>query len=148
MAKKVWLIGRQDKIDLPDFDLKDIDAKIDTGAYTSSINCSRVKVKLVNGVKELSFYLSGSRIHEKKSRMFKTTDFRKKKIRSSNGQIEERYVVKAIMVVFEKRLKVEFSLADRSKMKFPVLIGRKILAERFIVDVSKKNISYLAKLKK
>ncbi len=147
MAKKVWLIGRQDKIDLPDFGLKDIDAKIDTGAYTSSINCSRVKVKTVNGVQELSFYLSGSRIHEKKSRRFKTTDFRKKKIRSSNGQIEERYVVKAVMVLYKKRLKVEFSLADRSKMKFPVLIGRKVLTDRFIVDVSKKNLSYLAKLK-
>lgn len=147
MAKKVQLIGRQDKIDLPDFGLTEIDAKIDTGAYTSSINCSRVKVKTVNGVKELSFYLSGNRIHETRSRKFTTTDFRKKKIRSSNGQTEERFVIKTRMVVFGKKIKVEFSLADRSKMKFPVLIGRKLLTDRFIVDVSKKNLSYLAESK-
>lgn len=147
MATKPKFIGRQDKVDLPDFGLTDIDAKIDTGAYTSSINCSRVKVKSVGGQKELSFYLSGNRIHERRSRKFTTTDFRKKKIRSSNGQTEERYVIKTRILLFGKNLKLELSLADRSKMKFPILIGRKFLTDRFIVDVSKKNLSYSAKLK-
>lgn len=147
MAKKVNLIGRQDIIDLPSFGLENIEAKVDTGAYTSAINCSRVKVNTVNGLRELTFYLSGSKIHEKKARRFKTSDFRRKKIKSSNGQMEERYVIKTVAIIYGKKLKMEFSLSDRSKMKFPILLGRKMLTGRFIVDVSKKNLSYKEKIK-
>ena len=145
MAKKILVIGRQDVIDLPGLGLEEIEAKIDTGAYTSAINCSRVKVTTSNNVKELTFYLSGSKIHEKRARKFKTTDFRKRKIKSSNGQIEERYVIRTTAVIFGKRHRMEFSLSDRSKMKFPILLGRKLLTGRYLVDVSKKNLSYKEK---
>ncbi len=148
MAKKLQTIGRQEIIDLPDFELENVEAKVDTGAYTSSINCSRVKVKEINGVEQLTFYLSGSKIHEKKARRFVTSNFKKKRIRSSNGQMEERFIITTNAVFFGKKVKMELSLADRSKMKFPILLGRKLLAKRFVVDVSKKNLSYQAKLKK
>jgi hypothetical protein len=141
MSKPLQLIGRQEFINLPEFGLKAVEAKIDTGAYTSAINCSKVKLTKVNGVPTLTFQLSGIKIHEKKARKFSTTTFKKKKIRSSNGDIEERYIVMTTTVVFRRRIKTEFSLSDRSKMKFPILIGRKLLKNRFIVDVSKKNLS-------
>jgi len=147
MAKEVKVIGRQDKIDLPNFGLENIEAKVDTGAYTSAINCSRVRVTEVNGEKQLTFYLSGSRIHERKARKFSTKEFKRKKIKSSNGQIEERFVIKTTAVIYGKRLRMEFSLSDRSKMKFPILLGRKMLTGRFIVDVSKKNLSFKTKSK-
>jgi len=145
MAKNLITIGRQDKVDLPELGLKDIDIKVDTGAYTSSINCSRVKVKLINGVETLCFYISGSKIHEKKSREFSTINFEKRKVRSSNGMTENRYVIETFVLLFGKKAKLEFSLTDRSKMRFPVLLGRKFLTQRFIVDVSKKNLSYKQK---
>lgn len=147
MAKKLNLIGRQDIIDLPNFGLENIEAKVDTGAYTSAINCSRVKVSTVNGQRELTFYLSGSKIHERKARRFKTSDFRLKKIKSSNGHMEERYVIKTVAIIYGKKIRMEFSLSDRSNMKFPILLGRKMLTGRFIVDVSKKNLSYKEKMK-
>lgn len=147
MAKKIRTLGRQEIIDLPSFGLEDIEAKVDTGAYTSAINCSRVKVREINGQKELTFFLSGSKIHEKRARKFSTTDFKRKKIKSSNGQIEERFVIKTIAIIYGRKLRMEFSLSDRSKMKFPILLGRKLLTGRYIVDVSKKNLSYKEKIK-
>jgi hypothetical protein len=45
------------------------------------------------------------------------------------------------VVILKRKIKAEFSLSDRSKMKFPILIGRKLLKNKFIVDVSQKNIS-------
>ncbi|OEK06638.1 ATP-dependent zinc protease family protein [Roseivirga misakiensis] len=146
MSKKLKTIGRSDIVDLPDLNLSDIKAKVDTGAYTSSINCSRVKLKEVDGIKTLSFYIPGSRIHEKKARKFTTTQFQKRKIRSSNGMTESRYVIKTRLIIFGKERKLELSLADRSKMKFPILLGRKFLTDRFIVDVSVKDISYNLKI--
>ncbi|MGW8121586.1 ATP-dependent zinc protease family protein [Roseivirga echinicomitans] len=141
MSKPLHLIGRQDFINLPEFGLKGVEAKVDTGAYTSSINCSKVKLTKVDGVPTLTFHLSGHKIHEKKARKFSTTTFKKKKIRSSNGVTEERYIIKTSVVLMKRRFKAEFSLSDRSKMKFPVLLGRKLLTNRFIVDVSQKDIS-------
>tara|TARA_R110001592_G_scaffold141623_1_gene363397 strand:- start:884 stop:1351 length:468 start_codon:yes stop_codon:yes gene_type:complete len=143
MSKPLQLIGRQDFINLPEFGLKDVEAKIDTGAYTSSINCSKVKLTKVDGVPTLTFQLSANKIHEKKARKFSTTNFKKKKIRSSNGVTEERFIIKTIAVLMRRRVNAEFSLTDRSKMKFPILLGRKLLTNRFIVDVSKKDLSRL-----
>lgn len=148
MFKKSVTIGRVDKIDLPDLELFDIDAKIDTGAYTSAINCSKVKVKAVNGVKTLTFNIQGNRLHEKKARKFSTTEFKKKNIRSSNGTNEERYVIATHVELFGHIILTEFSLSDRSKMKFPILLGRKLLRHGFVVNVSKKNLSFQKKYKK
>lgn len=142
MFKKAITIGRAEKIDLPDFKLYNIDAKVDSGAYTSAINCSKLKVKEVNGEQVLSFSIPGSRLHEKKARSFSTRNFVKKRIKSSNGAIEERYVVKTHIELFGHKIQTEFSLSDRSKMKFPILLGRKLLRNGFIVDVRKKNLSF------
>jgi len=148
MLKTINTIGRQDKIDLPDFGLYDIDAKVDTGAYTSAINCSKVKLKTVNGVSTLSFSLTGMQLHEKKARRFSTTQFKVKRIKSSNGMIEERFVIFSKVILFKRRIKTEFSLSNRSNMKFPILLGRKLLRKGFIIDVHQKNLSYSKKKKK
>ncbi|WP_296344084.1 hypothetical protein [Winogradskyella sp.] len=37
------MLGRFDKIDFPKLNLHNIDVKIDTGAYTSAIHCSKIK---------------------------------------------------------------------------------------------------------
>lgn len=145
MKERLITIGRQDKVDIPELNLLDIDAKVDTGAYTSSINCSRVKVKTVDGVKTLTFYISGSRIHERKARKFSTTRFEQRKIRSSNGITESRYIIDTAIILFGKKKKLELSLADRSKMKFPILLGRKFLTDKYVVDVSRKNLSHKQK---
>ena len=147
MFKKSVTIGRVDKIDLPDLELFDIDAKIDTGAYTSAINCSKVKVKTVNGVRTLTFNIQGNRLHEKKARKFSTTEFKKKNIRSSNGTNEERYVIATHVELFGHIILTEFSLSDRSKMKFPILLGRKLIRHGFVVNVRKKNLSFQKKYK-
>ncbi len=147
MCKRSITIGRADKVDLPDFKLFDIDAKIDSGAYTSAINCSKVKVKTENGQKVLSFSIPGNRIHEKRARRFSTTNFERKRIKSSNGSIEERYVVKTHIELFGHKILTEFSLSDRSKMKYPILLGRKLLRNGFIIDVRKKNLAFKKKKK-
>ena len=49
--------------------------------------------------------------------------------------------------VIDEELEEEFSLTDRSDMKYPVLIGRKLLQHRFIVDVARKNLAHKSKIK-
>lgn len=126
------IIGRLEKVSFPDFGFSDIIAKVDTGAYTSSLHCDNIEL---DG-NTLTFVL----VHTHGEKKFKTQDFYKKGIRSSNGRIQHRYIIKTKLQLFGKCYKTEFSLTDRSKMKYPVLLGRKVLSGRFIVDVSKKYI--------
>jgi hypothetical protein len=130
------MIGRTDIVDFPDLGLEDVRAKVDTGAYTSSIHCYNVKI-----IKErLVFYLPAHK-GEKRKR-FVAKAFELKSIKNSFGQTEMRYVIRTRIVLFGKAFQAEFSLSDREKMRYPVLLGRKLLRNRFLVDVSLENISY------
>jgi hypothetical protein len=142
------IIGRSDIVDVPDLGLHDVDVKIDTGAYTSSIHCSRIKVVKDEKGQLITFTIPGSKLHEKGLHHFKVRDFEQRQIRSSNGHLQLRYVVRSHIVIYGKSILTEFSLADRSSMKYPILLGRKLLSKRFMVDVSKTNLSYQASKKK
>lgn len=144
--KPLKVIGRTDVIDMPELGLHDVDAKIDTGAYTSSIHCSRIRLKKdADGTEMITFTIPGSKLHEKGLQHFKVKQYEERNIRSSNGEIQKRYVIKTQIILFGRKIRAEFSLANRSSMKYPVLLGRKLLQGRFIVDVGKKDLSYLEK---
>ncbi len=133
------VIGRADVIDFPDLGLTDVRAKVDTGAYTSAIHCYKVRI-----IKEkLTFYLPAHR--GEKHKKFVTEHFELKAVKNSFGQTEMRYVIKTKVTLFGKTFKTEFSLADRQQMRYPVLLGRKLLRNRFIVDVSLENVSFSQK---
>lgn len=144
MNKKV--IGRSDKIDLPELGLVEIDAKIDTGANRSAIHCSQIQRHNQNGVDQITFHIPLDSSHG--TNIFHSTDFFQKKIKSSSGHIEERYVIKTTVILFDKKIRTTFSLTDRAEMKFPILLGRKLLKSRFIVDVEESNLSYNLKIKR
>ncbi|WKV13112.1 RimK/LysX family protein [Marivirga harenae] len=142
--KKQRLIGRIDKLDLPELSLDKVQAKIDTGAYTSAIHCSKIHIeKAKDGTEFLVYTISGKRLGQgMKAKKFKTSEFKLKKIKSSNGQVQERYVIKTKIKIFNKVYNTEFSLSDRSHMKNPILLGRKLLSGRFVVDVAEEYLSY------
>ncbi|WP_370088662.1 ATP-dependent zinc protease [Ekhidna sp.] len=137
MAKKEkQLIGRLDVIDLPDLGVKDIHAKIDTGAYRSSLHCKKVHEE--QGV--LYFTLHTDTGYQE----YATKEWTQKVVKSSNGKAQKRYVIKTRMKIYGKNYMASISLTDRSEMKNPLLIGRKMLSH-FIVDVTQKNLSYSKK---
>lgn len=51
--------------------------------------------------------------------------------------VDKRPVVKATIEINEEKFTVEANIKDRSHMKFPVLIGRNLIYDNFVVDVSK-----------
>lgn len=134
------IIGTIDKVDLPLFNIENIEAKIDTGASRSSLHCKGIRLK-DDGLHFKIPFETG--VHE-----FSTPQWIQKKIRSSNGKAELRYIIKTKLRVFSKNYLVSFSLTDRSKMKYPMLIGKSFLKNRFIVDVAEKNLSYKEKISK
>lgn len=91
---------------------KEVTAKIDTGATRSSID-----LKLA-------------------SKLNLGPVIKSKIIKSAHGN-KLRPIVEATIKMARKKIKSEFSLADRSNMKYSVLIGVNVLKNEFLVDPSK-----------
>jgi len=136
------ILGRSDRVDLPGLGLTDIHAKIDTGAYTCSLHCSRATI--VNG--KLEFVLLDEEHPEFTGMKFTFEKFTKREVKNSFGEAEQRFVIKTTVTLHHRTYKAEFSLSDRDKLRFPVLLGRKILRHRFLIDVTEKDLSYKAKI--
>jgi hypothetical protein len=143
-VKKKKLLGAVDKIDFPEFGLQDVDCKIDTGAQTSALHCHKVKIVQRNGKEYISFRL----LHSDRKVNFLTSNFKEKIVRSSSGHVDIRYTIRTKVVVRGRKITTEFTLANREKMKYPVLLGKSLLKGRFKVDVELENLSYYSKLKR
>ncbi len=146
--KVLRTIGRRDLVDLPGLQLLEIDAKIDTGAYTSALHVKQIEAFDKEGEPWVRFKLDHPHHPAFNNKMIKMPVFAHKHIKSSTGQAEMRYIVRTQIVLFGRRYLAEFSLTDRSKMDFPVLLGRKLLYRKFIVDVTQKNLSFKHKVKR
>lgn len=135
------ILGRYDRVDLPEMGLYNVHAKIDTGAFTSSLHC-RIAEE-VNG--KLEFVLLDEEHPEFTGMKFIAENFEKRDIKNSFGEVESRYVITTTIRIFEEDITTEFSLSNRGSLKFPILLGRKILRDRFLIDVKSKNLSYREK---
>jgi hypothetical protein len=132
------LLGRTDIVDFPTLNLEGIDIKVDTGAYTSSFHSHSINV--IDNVLVCQFLDPKHEKYHKKQ--FKFTDFQQKKIKSSNGIVETRFSIKTKILIFNELMDINLTLTERGSMKYPVLLGRKFLNKKFIVDTAKKNLSY------
>ena len=129
------IIGSTEFIEVTN--IKKVPAKIDTGADTSSIWASDIDMKkdgtLVFSLfgKESPFY-TGERIE--------TTDYKAKIVRSSHGDTQVRYRVRLPILLGGESFETTFTLANRSRNNFPVLIGRHTIDGKYLVDVSKSAV--------
>lgn len=135
------IIGRLEPIDFPEWELFNIEAKIDTGAYTSSLHCHRIESFDKDGKPYVRFNLLDPSHEIYNDKLFKLPIYSTKTIKSSNGSTEERIIIKTLIRILGRELDIELSLTNRSEMRYPVLIGRKLLSGHFLVDASKRYLT-------
>ncbi len=126
------LVGWRERVGLPDFGIAAIPAKIDTGARTSALNAAVVETFDHDGVRHVRF-LARWPGHERLCHA-PISDCRS--IRSSNGDMQQRFVIKTPLQIGKLVFKAEVTLADRSEMQLPMLVGRTALRRRMVVDSS------------
>ena len=131
MHKKMT-IGRVELVDFPVAKIFAVPAKIDTGAYRSSIWATNIREK--NG--RLTFCLLGPRSEYYSGKELSTKLYQLVDVENSFGHKEERYSVFLKVKIDGRVFKSNFTLANRARKTYPALIGRKLLKDRFIVDVS------------
>jgi hypothetical protein len=135
------LIGRKEKVDFPKLKLYGIDAKVDTGAYTSAIHCNNVKAVSRGGERYVRFRLMDPSHPAYDGKEIRKPLAGRKKIKSSFGHTEYRYIIRTKIKLFGEEQEIELSLSDRTKMEHPILLGRKFIQKKYVVDVSRFNLS-------
>jgi hypothetical protein len=126
------LIGRREFVDFPALALTNIEAKIDTGAYTSSIHVESLNIHYEDNKAVLYFTIEQDGL-----KSFRFEDFSQKVIKNSFGEMEERYVIRTVIRIGKRRIRTVISLSNRDNMRFPVLIGRRLVKGKFLIDVKK-----------
>lgn len=135
--KTKTIIGKKELISILDLELFDLDAKVDTGADSSALHCDDIEIK--DGFVHFTLLDEiHTAYHGKRMSM---PLYKIKKVRSSNGQLQERPSIKVTVEFFGKTYKSVISLTNRADMKYPMLIGRRFLSGKFLVDVSQEYLS-------
>jgi len=132
------LVGRRTIAALPELGIDRIVAKVDSGAFSSTLHAENVHVELPDGEEELVFDVTPDAkvsTADNQIQTIRTRDFTKQLVRSSNGHSEVRFNIRRKVTVKGKTFVTAFTLSDRSQMGYPMLLGRRALRSRFLVNV-------------
>lgn len=136
-GQQIQIFGWLETISFPEHKLK-ATAKLDSGAKTSSIHAENVKVFKEGKIKKVQYDLifSNGKTATMTSKVHRVVN-----VKSSNGLLEERVSVKIPIKIGFKKITLEFTLADRTSMNYPILLGRKAIAKIGLLDCSKTFLS-------
>ncbi len=117
------------------------DARVDTGAATSSLDASDIEEFERNSKTWVRFHLTDIDNKEAEQNWIEAPVVRFVRIRqASSSEVERRPVIELWVKVGKIHEKAQFTLADRSQMSHPVLLGREFIRDIAVVDVSQKYI--------
>jgi hypothetical protein len=142
MKEKI-LVGARETIDLPELELFEVATRIDTGAQTSSLHVDHISENKVTGMLDFEFHPDTHDVTKTIKCSAKIVD--RKRIKSSNGEKESRYIINTLAVMGELTWTVRLSLTDRSSMNHLMLLGREAMKGEMLVD---PEFSYLASVEK
>jgi ribosomal protein S6--L-glutamate ligase len=135
--KQRTTIGWNEFVAFPDWGVRKLTAKVDTGARTSALHVEHVRV-LTRG--RISFEVVVDRARRDRHVPVVARISRRARVRSSNGEFESRYFVETEISIGPVTKTIEISLVNRAAMNHRMLLGRTALARDFVVDVSRRHL--------
>jgi len=137
MNNDKMIIGRLETMSLPEFQIDNLNVRVDTGAQTSSLHVDNLKQILIDGKPGVSFDIHPD-THDVNCLVHceaLINDIRK--VKSSNGVSEQRFVIKTQAILGDLSWPIKITLTDRSDMTYLMLLGREALADKFYIDPAK-----------
>jgi len=136
--KPKTVIGRLEIVNITNLDLYNITAKVDTGAYRGTIHAENIKeIENSDGEKVLEFAILDDSHPEFQNKVHRINKYSTAQVRSSQTNYEDRYIIPVNLEIGGRKIKTELSLSNRKELRHPILIGRKALRNKFLVDVNK-----------
>jgi hypothetical protein len=136
----IQVYGWREKILIDGIEGK-IDAKLDTGAYTSSIHAEETELFERDGKKWVRFIVTEPRKKDSPRVRVEAPLVRIARIKNPGGESETREVVRLAFKIGERKLRGDFTLNNRSNMLSAVLIGRTAIRELGWIDPSRTNLA-------
>jgi hypothetical protein len=132
-------VGWKEYVGLPDWGVRRVKAKIDTGARTSALDVARWELRPTEGgglVAELCLALDPRR--PERTVTVAVPVVRMICVRNSGGACEERPLIETTLRLGPVTKRILLTVTRRASMRFRMLLGRKALEGDFVVDVSRK----------
>jgi hypothetical protein len=126
------VIGWREWVGLPDLGVPWVKAKVDTGAKSSSLHAWDIQVEETTGM--VGFNLHPLQDDESMVISAVAPLVEHREVRSSNGEVELRPVIRTSALVLGQQIDIELSLTSRDEMGFRMLLGRSAMRRRFVVD--------------
>jgi len=136
-AQKPLVIGVTEYVDLPDWRILSLRAKIDTGARTSALHVENIRE--LEG-ERVRFDVRLSRSQRERRVTVEAKIARRGRVRPSSGELSPRIFVATKVRIGPVEREIELSLVDRGQMIFRMLIGRRALAHAFLIDPSRRYV--------
>ena len=129
------VIGWTEYVDLPEWGVRRIHAKVDTGARSSALHVENIH-ELPRGIVQFDVVVHRERRDRHVRVRARIT--RRSRVRSSNGELSPRLFVETTLRLAGIEKPIEIGLVDRAKMIHRMLLGRAALAGPFLVDVDRR----------
>jgi hypothetical protein len=127
-------IGWREWAALPDLNLPAIKAKIDTGARTSALHAFLIEPYNRDGVDMLRFMIHPIQLNQKLEVECHAPVYDFREVTDSGGHREMRYVIQSKVIIGDIAWPIEMTLTNRDTMRFRMLLGRRAMENRFVVD--------------
>jgi hypothetical protein len=136
-ASEPLIIGVTEYVDIPQWRISSLRAKIDTGARSSALHVENIREF---GSDQVRFDVRLSRSQSERRVTVEASIARRGRVRPSSGELEARIFVAVKVRIGPVEREIELSLVDRGRMIFRMLIGRRALAHAFLIDPSRRYV--------
>jgi hypothetical protein len=136
------LIGWKEYVEFPDWNIRKVRAKVDTGARTSALDTQRYELRRMADGSLHATLLLRVRSARSRPRVIDVPVLGFVEVRSSNGAHEKRPLIETSLSLGGVLKRVRFTLASRTTMRFRVLLGRTALAPEFLIDVRQQYVQH------
>jgi len=133
------IIGWRECVALPELGMPRIEAKIDTGARTSALHAEDIETFMRDDGPWVRFHVPhGAKVHAADCTA-RLVDMRN--VKNTSGEPAERLVIETMLRLNRRRWRIEVTLADRTNMALPLILGRTALRRhRVLVDPGKSHL--------
>lgn len=128
------IVGSQEWCAFPDLAIPAILARVDSGAKTSSLHAFNITTFKRNNSPWVSFEIHPLQKNRRTTVRCEAAVIDRRNIKSSNGTIEKRYVIRTPMTIADETWDIELTLTNRDSMGYRMLLGREAMKNRMLVD--------------
>jgi hypothetical protein len=128
------VVGWREWVSLPNLNINEIKAKIDTGARSSALHAFDIK-KFRRGRRDMIRFKVYPYQRDAKLKISAEAELLgERRIRSSSGKEEVRPVIRTSVRLLDREWMIELTLTNRVQMGFRLLLGRQAVRNRFLID--------------